>query len=422
MGYYNAAVLDGDGNSVEVVCRDVVEMAANASGVRGEGSRVLGWQEDVARSFSDGRSVVGNYGGGGGGGGGGRTVVVSRTITPTVVVSSPAPDPAQATGDMSAKAIIGTLLGAAAGAAVAYAMTTAEAASQAQAQAQPAATAAQTIYRAIEGARTERPYQAGVESRAPTTILQEIDYANDPPPPARSTTSSARRPRSALRAIEAPPLPSAPSSRSTLINTFIPPSEVPLLLPPQRPSPVTAKSETSLSTRSAAKSHRSSSKPPTVIRASSAVARDMPLPRSSRTSAVSAAHDGPDVARSLVGSVLGLDLGGSVAPSDSVSQAGSKRSHKSKTSKSGSRDSSRPPMHGRHDSNRSSSSRVEKDEVIRPDESVSQVSGGSQRTVRPSKTEGRSTRGSVMSLPQGRAGSKVSGVRERSVVSMVRGK
>ncbi|KAI9881214.1 MAG: hypothetical protein M1830_007192 [Pleopsidium flavum] len=455
-GYYNAAVLDMDGNSVEVVCRDAVKGGGNVNrkdrgGVEEEeeeeeeGSRVLGWRDDVARScfLEEGegeergrrRGVVS----GGGGEGGGRTVVVNNRITPTVLVSSPPAEPAQTTSDVSAKAIIGTLLGAAAGAAVAYAMTKGESASQGQSQAQ-SQPIVQTIYRAIEGVQVERPYQASVESRAPTTVPQESEYGDDRQTP-RSTTSyhskrpdaprsstSSTRPRSALRAIEAPPPQpaQAPSSRSTLINTFIPPSEVPRL-PLQRPGPVTAKSETHISTHSAAKSHYSSSvKPPTVIRAAStySVAKDIPLPQSSRASNVSAAaHDGPEVARSLVGSILGLDLGcESVAPSDSVSQAGSKRSRHSKTSRTGSRHSSRPPMHSRHNSSRSSGSKVETDEVVRPGEPGSRVSGASQRTVRPSKAEGASKRGSVMSVPQGRAGSKASGVRERSVVSMVLGK
>lgn len=66
------------------------------------------------------------------------------------------------------------------------------------------------------------------------------------------------------------------------------------------------------------------------------------------------------------------------------------------------------------------SSRVEKgeDDVVRPDESVSQVSRASQRTVKAAGKE----EGGRRSVPQSRVGSKASGVRERSIISMVLGK
>ena len=496
-------MLDFDGNSIEVVHRDTVINADGDGGrERPEGSCVLTWQKDVARSFKGGQSVVSV---------GPRSAAGARP-TPTVVLSPPRPsavavatEQAQQTADTSAKAIIGTLLGAAAGAAVAYAMTKGDDASQGQAQGQaqaqthPVVAAAQTIYRAIESAPSQGQgdrRQASVESKAPTTIvLQDLEYAypagaSQVASQARSavstgTSAQSQRARTAVRAIEAPPpatASQAPSqsqshaqrsvapAASTLIATFIPPSEIPrqaLLARPAGPSPSAgaAKSETHLSVRSHhSQSHHSSkvpSRPATVIRASSSY--DVPVPA-------------PGPAKSLVGSVLGLgnnDNNGrvgindmaSVAPSDSVSQAGSKkeksrapsshRSHadsrtsKSKSkSKSGSKaesrhsSRSRPRVEGsRRNSTHSTSKKHDsipiKGEVEEPS---SPSSSSSDATVLPlarpgntntnTRTESKKKAGSVASLPPalGRtasgsgSGLGSAGGKGRSVVSMILGK
>lgn len=422
-GYYNAAVLDLDGNSIEVVHRAGNDTDPVEAPGRQEGSRVLTWQRDVARSCADGRSVVRAAG-----------TVASRVPAPTVVGSSPVPQPPPpvvATGDAGAKAIIGTLLGAAAGAAVAYAMTKADDSSappsSSQAGAMPAlAAAAQSIYRAIEaGPSAQRPYQPTVQSRAPTTIVLqdlECESAHDAGPaiyPARSshasqvrsTASSSQRPRTAIRAIEAPPGQEQAQAeaqsvvaRSTLINTFVPPSEIARLRPAALP--VRVKSETQLSVRlgpKASASQHSASRPATVVRATST--QDVPL---------------ATAPRSLVGSVLGLgaknDSGdaASVAPSDSVSQAGSKkhRSHSHHThsksrsdggSKADARHSSTSrsrPVGSRHGSSASTATRSRKGggSVVKGEvEEMSSPSSGnddkrsrasSQRTVRPGDVGG----------------------------------
>jgi hypothetical protein len=131
-GHFNAAVLDLDGNSIEVVHK-------NGPDVRDDGtviqhSRVITWQRSVHESYRDDRSVVSS-----------RTSasrpaatvvapkaesVVSKAPTVARSVSEPIAVPQATTtsdaGDGAAKTLIGTLLGAAAGAAVAYAMVRSE--------------------------------------------------------------------------------------------------------------------------------------------------------------------------------------------------------------------------------------------------------------------------------------------------------
>lgn len=480
-GYYNAAVLDFDGNSIEVVHRENANANANdptgaeAPG-RGEGSRVLTWQQDVARSFADGRSVLSA-----GAVGGTRTVANRSPAPPTVVVSSPQPVAnTQQGGDAGAKAIIGTLLGAAAGAAVAYAMTKSEDSSAPQSPSQSAtmpalAAAAQSIYRAIEAAPSQTPqrqYQATVRSQAPTTILlqdlelephyESADSAVYPTRSSQASRSPSQRPRTALRAIEAPPQQTQTQAqsvvaRSTLINTFVPPSEIPRLRPAAPPAGI--KSETQLSVRAAPQSQHSrhsASRPATVVRAAST--QDIPS---------------APAPRSLVGSVLGLgamnnsrggggDDEASVAPSDSVSQAGSKKhrprshhshshSHSHSESKSKSRagagsnansrhsstSRSRPAAGSRHGSSASTATRSKRgggESVVRGEvEEVSSPSSenedrrsqaSSQRTVRPGDVGGGAgKKGSVASVPagSGRTASRVGGGggdKDRSVVSL----
>jgi len=434
---------------------------------------VLTWQQDVARSFADGRSVLSA--------GGARTMANRAVPAPTVVVSSAQPGAAANAqgGDAGAKAIIGTLLGAAAGAAVAYAMTKSEDSSAPQLQSQSAtmpafAAAAQSIYRAIEAAPSpspstsqtpQRQYQATVRSHAPTTIMlqdlephyESADSAAYPTRSSQASRSSSQRPRTALRAIEAPPQQTRTQAqfvvaRSTLINTFVPPSEIPRLRPAAPPAGI--KSETQLSVRAAPKSHHSqhsASRPATVVRAAST--QDIPS---------------APAPRSLVGSVLGLGAkndssgrGGdeaSVAPSDSVSQAGSKKhrphshrshSHSKSRSGAGSNANSRHPstsrsrpVGSRHGSSASTATRSKKgggesvvrgevEEVSSPasenDERRSQAS--SQRTVRPRDVGGggggAGKKGSVASVPAGlgRTASRVGGGggggdKDRSVVSL----
>lgn len=146
-GHFNAAVLDFDGNSIEVVFRDEPDVRDDGTVV--EHSRVITWQRSVAESVRDDRSVVSSRSA--------RSIskqalVPAPTKAPSLVsaastfskaasmvrsASAPVTVPqitveqttttkVTAGGDGAAKKIIGTLLGAAAGAAVAYAMVKSE--------------------------------------------------------------------------------------------------------------------------------------------------------------------------------------------------------------------------------------------------------------------------------------------------------
>lgn len=129
---FNAAVLDLDGNSIEVVFRNRPDVMHDGTVI--EHSRVITWQRSVYESYHDDRSVVSA-----------RTAKPAPTEVaskaPTVVSKAPTAasisrsvsepivpqaTPASDAGDGAAKKIIGTLLGAAAGAAVAYAMVRSE--------------------------------------------------------------------------------------------------------------------------------------------------------------------------------------------------------------------------------------------------------------------------------------------------------
>ncbi|KAF1956785.1 hypothetical protein CC80DRAFT_65616 [Byssothecium circinans] len=134
-GHFNAAILDLDGNSIEVVYK-------NGPDVRDDGtvihhSRVITWQRTVSENIYDNRSVVS-----------GRSMQPTSkpTTPPSVVSKAPSTAPSVASkaastsepvtasqgapttdaGDGAAKKIIGTLIGAAAGAAVVYAMVKSE--------------------------------------------------------------------------------------------------------------------------------------------------------------------------------------------------------------------------------------------------------------------------------------------------------
>jgi hypothetical protein len=128
-GHFNAAVLDLDGNSIEVVFKNGADIRDDGTVI--QHSRVITWQRSVHESYSDNRSVVSS-----------RTrpapsevaskaeSVASKAPTVARSVSEPIAVPHVTTttdnGDGAAKTLIGTLLGAAAGAAVAYAMVRSE--------------------------------------------------------------------------------------------------------------------------------------------------------------------------------------------------------------------------------------------------------------------------------------------------------
>ncbi|MCJ1462797.1 hypothetical protein MMC07_001400 [Pseudocyphellaria aurata] len=340
-GYYSAAVLDFDGNSIEVMHRDRNFEPARATVGNAGDPKVLSWQKDVAKSTA-GRDLPTTTGP--------AKVTVNNVMTPTMVVTQSSPE-TKPRNDISSKAMIGTLLGAVAGAAVAYAMTKAEEESPHE-PAEPRIIS----YRAIEAPKpsitrsvveSRQPYVESTVSHVPRTVIQQIEYP-EPPVSAVSRSAKSQHTANSVRSLGSQHIVAPIPPRSTLIDTFIPPSEVPRYL---RPASL-VRSHTDSQIRSSA-SHAPSGDPSGVSRhsrpppappsssgASSAahtvipadfipaapasavtevrIARDMPLPDSRAASSFQLADAHGD------GCVVGG--GGSVAPSDSISQAGSKKS------------------------------------------------------------------------------------------------
>ncbi|KAF1365122.1 hypothetical protein EJ07DRAFT_95289 [Lizonia empirigonia] len=138
--HFNAAVLDFDGNSIEVIFSGEPDYRDDGTVI--SHSRVITWERTVSQSFRDNASVISS-----------RTIrsvakaptevlkapsiaskapsvvsqapSIARSISEPAAVPQAAP-PATSRGDGAAKTLIGTLLGAAAGAAVAYAFVRSE--------------------------------------------------------------------------------------------------------------------------------------------------------------------------------------------------------------------------------------------------------------------------------------------------------
>lgn len=410
-GYYSAAVLDFDDNSIEVMHREEkVEASGTASGDPGE-HRVLKWQKEVVRSTvgSDVKSENGV-----------ARIVINNIATPTTKVSYSPPEPRPGS-EMSAKALVGTLLGAAAGAAVAYAMTKGEEESQ------KASAAIPVLYQAIEAARPllARSATEPVRSYAPSNISldsrtgpRELEYSRSSVSQAihdvQSHVSSSERRASPLAI-------TSPLRQSTLIDTFLPPSEIVHF----RPHPLVRNNTDSITHHSSGSrmsnaapqrldshSRVSSAKtitqvnlgqlrPPSVATEVKA-ARGVPLPESRATS--TASSRAPSLRRQVLDGGCDNDVKsvlGSVAPSDSVSQAGSKRS-----------------KGGRNSSRRSSPHRSEKSKERRKHKDSDGGSQASEKTVRAEGSRTGRRRESVVSLPM-RPASKASV--HRSVRSFIPG-
>ncbi len=389
-GWYNAAVLDFDGNSVEVVHRSPSPSDRKA----------LGWREtDGCASVidDDGATVISHR----------SHVTVPRSVAPTSSKQSPSritiTEEKRSVShhpSRDSKELIGTLLGAAAGAAVAYAMVKSERDSAADEMAFNAEQAGgktsvvERVMRVIEAAPTiPAPSARSIHVSDGGRSVASSRRVRSLSPPARSTASrhsdqhreleyplrgnsrsgsvvlsnhSSPRPKLGQRAITAGPPATAASifrkdgayrgdggSRSTLIDTFLAPTEVRRVVPdyPITSSPLKATASThASSTHSRPRTQRHSSAPSVhsevTVRPNSP--RDLPLPASNRTSIVTArevplpmtpsplsvvalsAHDNANnqPPKSHIGSVLGRD-NDTVAPSDSISCAGSKRSKRS---------------------------------------------------------------------------------------------
>lgn len=295
-----------------------------------EKGSVLSWQKDVARSTVSNFPLAKSAS---------SRVHINNIAAPTVVISQPTPDP-KPRSDLSTKAFIGTLLGAAAGAAVAYAMSKAEEESD-------RAAATRTVTYQSVGAPPLQPnpsaisppesYVRSMSYPTQRPIIQQIEYPHHPPSIAERSTNVNYNPFIEDR----PASQVAPASvhLGTLIDTFIPPSEVARY----QPRAITRSHTDSILQPSRSHALSTVSRPAQASRAVSAantvtpvnlplsprsvvtevrVARDLPLPNSRAPSILR--DEGDRYSPSFLGSV---------APSDSVSQAGSKKSHGSRKSK-----------------------------------------------------------------------------------------
>lgn len=393
-GYYSAAILDSDDNSIEAMHRERLQERSNRSDVSKEDQRVLYWQKDVALSSAGDATQAEKPI---------SRIMINSIATPTTFVSPFGPTTG-GHGETSAKALVGTLLGAAAGAVVAYAMTKGEAEGLRSPQ-------TQTItYQTIEAnnpqrtqsvASSRRSYPPSNSSHARRTTLRKLEYPIFPgSATGRSelleTTSSTKR-------LPGPAVTAGMLLASTLIDTFVPPSEI----RPFPPYPIARSHTDSLIGSSQAvsgpsKMSRASSAVKTVIqsdrRSSSRspavteirLAGDVPLPVGGATSHVSR-HSTARQPHDLDSKIEP----GSVAPSDSVSQMGPRKSRGSKRS-------------SHHSGNRTGLEAVEEDRVSRV----------SEKTVRERGSRSRRRRESAISLPM-RPISKASV--HRSVKSFVPG-
>lgn len=400
-GYYSAGIIDLDGNSIEAMHREREKVTSAKTESIADDKRVLDWQKNVAKS-TIGRGSESN-----------KTtarIIINNVTAPTMAVSRSTAQ-IKDDGDMSAKQLIGTLLGAAAGAAVAYAMTKGEAENL-------RSPITQTItYQTVDAAESQRG-QSSVSSRKssrPATAsqvsrktLREIDYPQAPMPTSGHSVLSHHS--SQPKYLEGPKAGSGQNLASTLIETFIPPSEV-----PRFPPHAVARSHTdsiiqrsTIASQDADKASQHSKRSRASSSTKTVTLKDFaPIARSSTGTEMRLARDAP-LPTSRVGSTASRntepaeapDQGlrselGSVAPSDSISQAGPRRS---KTSRRSSR-------HGH--------SKVGKAEV--QDENSTHVSRETAR-YRGSKPEVK--KDSVVSLPM-RPSSKTSA--HRSVKSFLHG-
>ncbi|KAL2356220.1 hypothetical protein BJ546DRAFT_594072 [Cryomyces antarcticus] len=220
-GSFNAAVLDFDGNGIEVVYRDDGGRGADADGSDVfEHSGVLGWRRSVAdgEDAEEGSAV---------GGGAVRTKArtasmlgrsATRSVTPSRApgisrsVSAPSVPASvlQPIGDAPSKTLVGTLLGAAAGAAVAYAICKAEDESAREEAAYHASVKLRTCSPPSRTSRAGRDVTQQTEQRPRRGFSERGSRRGDETaaPRAYSAAASARSAHSHRPlAIEAPPVP-----------------------------------------------------------------------------------------------------------------------------------------------------------------------------------------------------------------------
>ena len=374
-GHYSATVLDPDYNAIEVVHREEVmtadeDMPSNVITKRPEGSQVLDWAKDVAKSVvEDKPSSI-------------RAAlqpIINHITNPTVVVSQESER--HTSGDANSKALVGTLLGAAAGAAIAYVMTKGEAESSTPQAPQLSRTT--TLYRTLEAPPPRSLVSASPQSyRAPTIVSRAPTMVSRAP----SVLSPRSHHSSAPRAIEAP-RPS-PSSRhnTTLIETFIPPTEILRhILPEAVPLPASIISYTP-SRVSKAPSHVS--KGPTHVSTAKTITQAditpshgpvIQLERRNTEPAAPSVHGSQASVHSRLKSAAAPSKAPSLLRSVTAGEGIARSSH-SHSRPSSSRRSSHHSHHGHRERSRSRESKRAKekrlDELVMPDDSISRIGAG----------------------------------------------
>ncbi|KAJ5667993.1 uncharacterized protein N7477_006563 [Penicillium maclennaniae] len=443
-GYYSAAVIDLDGNSVEAVYRPGASVVASEAGgptialletrsVVSKSSKATSVKaESVAPPRSEAKSRAVSK----------APTAVSKAPTaiskaPTAVSHrSQGPPPSYTTqtaqkpddGSKVAKTIIGTLIGAAAGAAVAYAMvkgdsqSTSEEPKEAphytpeshQLMAPPSHVSSQlsklpptrSIYTSASGPRSTVTRSVFSKNPRASTIYEPTEFYDDRGRRASDGSIFSIPEDIPLRAIEYPPPSHSsqqrhPCNPSTFISSYA--ADKPRDGSVHSASTIKA-SQQSLQRRHShddrdtysshsKHSHRvssSHSKGQDAVSTASSTrsARNIPLPTGSNATYYSAsAHPGQGnkshvSAREvpLPDSVIDLDLDSHVTPDDSISQVGSRTRSHSHRSS--------------HSKASKHSSRSKMDEPIRPADSVSQVSRVSHRTVKAGGSKAPSHSGS----------------------------
>ncbi|MCJ1471373.1 hypothetical protein MMC13_000012 [Lambiella insularis] len=323
-GYYSAGVLDLDGNSIEVVHRPEDDLEKHMALTRiTENKQVNKWQDESARSVVSQSPAIESSPL--------RTIV--NNITRSTLVM---PQNHTSNNDTVPQTLIGTLIGAAAGAAIAYAMSKAEPESTSRQSQEPAR---EIVYQTVEA-----PLSSFRPDTSPRTYYSpsQVSYRQSP----RSQHFSSYQ-----RAIEAPP---SPGSRVSIAR-----SQSDLACPSYHapPRPVSLRSVTSTEARTVVQADYPPAASVHGSRKTSVVSlkEDGPAPsghKSRKTSVVSQHEDDrrstvsktrhssyqdfpPSPAGPIVEEIEDVDFDAacSVAPSDSISQAGSKRSrhrHKSR--------------------------------------------------------------------------------------------
>ncbi|KAL3454056.1 hypothetical protein BJX65DRAFT_301850 [Aspergillus insuetus] len=461
-GYFSAAVMDMDGNSIEAVWRPSLDGGSSRSSVASrsvvskpalallENGSVVSKATTIksdAKSYASkaitsvSRNAPSERGG---------TVVSSREIQhappQTYVVHTHTTQ--KSDDSTAAKTIVGTLIGAAAGAAIAYAMSKGDSEAPETTSTQqyplpspqefrqlpstpglsqaPSQIQDYQNYRAIEAPPPARSIYSQANSRPPltrsvtsknpwaSTIYEGTDFGTRGPKGSVYMDDMARRASEGsiynqseipIRAIEYPPALDAhqqyPGDMSTLISSFREKSRISEKGSVYSTSTIKASKTQTQSVHSA--SHHSltkSSKSHAGSTASSTrTARQIPLPEGSTASYASYRSGAKSAARYDDD----FDVDTHVTPDDSISQVGdssrrSSHSHRSHHSHH---------THKSHTSRRSSKF----DEPVRPSDSVSQVSSHASRMTQKTAKAAGSTAGGGS-----KAGSKMSSSRRGSQV------